>query len=73
MDHLTYAARIVGPITFTDAFGAQASVPAGPCLIEHMNGKLFDVVWGRSGQKSARLTIDELETAVASGDVVLVD
>jgi hypothetical protein len=73
MPHTTHCARITGPVAYVAISGKQRKIPLGPCLVEQGNGPLVDIIWGASGQNSAALPMEELETAEDSGHLVLLD
>ena len=73
MSRTTYSARITGPVHYTARSGAQADFPLGPCPVEHVDGRLVDIVWGLSGEESAELQFKELEAAEKCGNLVVLD
>jgi len=66
-------ARVVGPVPYLKDGGKRVHIPLGPCLIEPVDGQRFDVIWGASGQRSAMLSMQDLETATSSGHLVLLE
>ena len=69
----THTARITGPVTYLGANGRRASIPLGPCVVEHVDGALTDIVWGTRGQSSAALPSEEVQAAQDQGNLVLLD
>jgi hypothetical protein len=69
----TQTARIIVPITVAGAAGDPVTVPPGPCLLERINSRIVDLIWGATGQKSARFPVEELKSAAERGDLVLLD
>ena len=65
------SARIVGPVAYVQDGGKQANIPLGPCLVEPIDEQRVDVIWGTRGQRSAVLSIHDLEAATSSGHLVL--
>ena len=65
--------RIVGPVAYVKNGGRRVNIPLGPCLIEPIDGQRVDVIWGASGQRSAILSMKDLETATSSGHLVLLE
>lgn len=65
------SARIVGPVAYLQDVGKQANIPLGPCLVEPIDEQRVDVIWGTRGQRSAVLSIHDLEAATSSGHLVL--
>ena len=45
----------------------------GPCLLERLDNRLIDIVWGARGQRSAALPVEDIEAAQQYGDPVLLD
>jgi hypothetical protein len=73
MAHTTHTARITGPVTYIGIGGRRDRIPLGPCLVEQSGGQRVDIVWGESGQKSAALSTQDIETAENCGHLVLLD
>lgn len=63
--------RIVGPVAYFKDGGKQANIPLGPCLVEPIDDQRVDVIWGTQGQRSAVLSVHDLEAATSSGHLVL--
>jgi hypothetical protein len=70
---LTRSARITGPVPYKAANGVQHNIPLGPCLVEQLDGRLIDIIWGASGQRSAALPVKDVEAAQDTGSLVLLD
>ena len=70
---ITRNARITGPVPYKAANGVQHHIPLGPCLVEQLDGRLIDIIWGASGQRSAALPLKEVEAAQDTGSLVLLD
>lgn len=73
MDMTTHTARITGPVTYWASNGHKQSIPIGPCLMESVNGKSIDIIWGASGQRSTALPLEEILAARDDGHLVLLD
>jgi hypothetical protein len=73
MTRTTHHARILGPIPYGTESGKQGNIPLGPCLVEQVDGRLVDVIWGASGQKSVGLPLKDIEAAADHGHLVLLD
>lgn len=69
----THTARITSPVSYRAGTGRRHHIPIGPCLIEPMNERCVDVIWGRRGERSAVLGIDEMKAAQDRGNLVLLD
>jgi hypothetical protein len=69
----THSARITGPVSYLAASGRRVKIPLGPCMVERMDGKLTDIVWGTRGQSSVALPSDEVQAAQDLGHLVLLD
>ncbi len=63
--------RIVGPVVYIQDGGKQANIPLGPCLVEPIDDERVDVIWGARGQRSAVLSLHDLQAATSSGHLVL--
>ena len=69
----TRSARITGPVAYTPDDGKTANIPIGPCLIEQIDDRLVDIIWGANGQRSAALPLEDVEAATGHGNLVLLD
>ena len=69
----TQGARVTGPITYRSASGRARSIPLGPCLIERLDDRSIDIIWGADGQRSTALPLEEVESAEQHGNLVLLD
>ena len=69
----TQSARITGPVTYKSASGHAQNIPLGPCLIERLDDRLIDIIWGADGQRSAALPLEEVESAEQQGNLVVLD
>jgi hypothetical protein len=69
----THQARITGPVPYRAGGGRKQNIPIGPCLVESLDGRSIDIVWGTRGQSSAALPIEEIEAAQDHGHLVLLD
>ena len=69
----TRSARITGPVAYTTDDGKTANIPIGPCLIEQIDDRLVDIIWGANGQRSAALPLEDVEAATGHGNLVLLD
>ena len=73
MDVATHHARVTGQLTCRTRNGRTLNIPIGPCLVESLDGRSIDVVWGAKGQRSVALPIEAFESAHACGHLVLLD
>lgn len=69
----TYRARITRPISYRTDAGRAQTIPIGPCLVQSIDGRSMDIVWGARGQSSVALTVDVIEAAEDNGNLVLLD
>ncbi len=65
--------RIVGPVAYVEDGGKPANIPLGPCLVEPIDDQRVDVIWGTRGQRSAVLSLHDLEAATSSGHLVMLE
>jgi hypothetical protein len=70
---VTHRARITGPVAYRAGNGRQQNIPVGPCLVESVDGRAIDIVWGPKGQSSAELPVEAMEAAQNQGHLVLLD
>ena len=68
-----HTARITGPVPYRAQSGRQLHIPIGPCLVEDVDDRSVDIIWGAQGQSSAALPVEEIETAKGHGYLVLLD
>ncbi len=73
MNITTHRARITGPVRYIATGGKISNIPIGPCLVEQVNGRTVDIVWGVRGQRSAALPLLELKAAEDQGHLILLD
>jgi len=73
MARSTHSARITGPVAYLANDGKPLKIPLGPCLVEHGDGDLVDIIWGAKGQNCAALPVAELESAAERGHLLLLD
>jgi hypothetical protein len=73
MARTVHNARITGPVTYVAGSGRQLTIPLGPCLVEQLDEKLTDIIWGAQGQRCATLPSSEVANARESGHIVLLD
>ncbi|RPH46450.1 MAG: hypothetical protein EHM87_02015 [Burkholderiales bacterium] len=73
MELTTRPARIVDPISYRVRPGCLQTIPVGPCLLERVDGRSIDIVWGEDGQRSAMLPVEAIEAARADGHLVVLD
>jgi len=71
MELIIQRARITGQLTYVTSNGRRQVIPVGPCLVEVLSGRTLDVIWGVDGQRSAALSIEEIQTAQDLGYLVL--
>jgi hypothetical protein len=69
----THSGRIVSPVTYTERDGNRAVIPVGPCLLEQVDLRMIDIIWGELGQRSAEIPIDDMALAAGRGLLVLID
>lgn len=71
MSHAMQHARIAGPIPYGSGF--QQELPRGPCLMERIDDRHVDIIWGDSGEHSAALLVSEIQRAAEHGHLLLLD
>ena len=69
----TQSARITGPIRYTAEDGRSHAIPLGPCLVEPLDDRLIDIIWGADGQRSAVFPTEDVESARSQGNLLLLD
>jgi hypothetical protein len=69
----THRARITGPVSYRADGGSTHRIPLGPCLVEMLDDRLIDIIWGAKGQRCAALAREEVEAAQDCGYLVLLD
>jgi hypothetical protein len=69
----TQSARITGPVLYSGADGHKDKIPLGPCLVERLDDRLIDIIWGPEGQRSVALPLEEVESARQHGNLLLLD
>ena len=69
----THTARITGPVPYMAAGGTQDTIPLGPCLVERVDDRSIDIIWGTCGQSSAALSVAAVKAAQVEGNLVLLD
>jgi hypothetical protein len=69
----TRSARITGPVPYLGSNGVEHHIPLGPCLVELLDHRLIDIIWGASGQRSAALPLEAVAAAQDTGSLVLLD
>lgn len=73
MHMTTHRARILAPVSYRAASGRKQTIPIGPCLVEGLDARLIDIIWGARGQSSASLPIEDVKAAQDLGHLVLLD
>jgi hypothetical protein len=73
MIHTTHSARIIGPIPYIRDGGKTGTIPLGPCLIEQIDDRSFDIVWGTRGQSSTVLRAEDIKAAADVGNLLLLN
>ena len=73
MSITTQHARIIGPVSYTAGSGKMQHIPIGPCLVERLQGRCIDIIWGARGQRSAALPIEQMQAAQDCGNLLLLD
>jgi len=68
-----HTARITGPISYLAMDGKRGNIPLGPCLVEQVDHRIVDIIWGPQGQSSAALPLEDVEAAENIGHLVLLD
>ena len=69
----THSARVTGPLPYAKSDGKTGTIPIGPCLIEQIDDRLVDIIWGARGQSSAALPLEDVKAAADVGNLVLLD
>jgi hypothetical protein len=65
-------ARVAGPIRYASE-GAPHELPRGPCLVERIDDRHVDIIWGESGEHCAEVPVSEIMRATDHGDLVLIN
>lgn len=73
MDITTHSARITSPVSYRADTGRMQNIPIGPCLVESIDGRSIDIIWGAHGQRSVALPVEEIKAALDHGHLVLLD
>lgn len=73
MAHTTHSARITGPVHYFGEGGHDDLIPLGPCLVEQIDGRSVDIVWGESGDKTAALSLEAVVAAKDKGHLIVLD
>lgn len=73
MEITTHRARVTAPIPCPASGGRRQCIPVGPCLIESRGERSIEIIWGAQGQSSVTLPSEEINAAVDTGDLVLLD
>jgi hypothetical protein len=73
MQITTHSARITGPVPYLAAGGKMHNIPLGPCLLERIDERSIDVIWGANGQSSAALPVNVVKAAHQEGHLLLLD
>ena len=73
MTTTTHSARVTGPLPYAKSDGKTGNVPIGPCLIEQIDDRLVDIIWGAHGQSSAALPVEDVKAAAHVGNLVVLD
>lgn len=71
LSHDMQRARIAGPIQYASG-GTRQELPRGPCLLERIDDRHVDIIWGESGEHSAEIPVSEIKRAADHGDLVLI-
>jgi hypothetical protein len=69
----TRSARITGPVPYRTADGHAHDIPLGPCLVERLDDRSIDIIWGPQGQRCAALPLEDVESARQQGHLLLLD
>jgi hypothetical protein len=69
----TRSARITGPVPYLGTDGNEGHVPLGPCLVERVDNRSIEVIWGSIGQSSVAFSPAALKSARDQGNLVLLD
>ena len=69
----THSARITSPVPYRSESGHAHHIPKGPCLVENTGAGSVEICWGAKGQNIAALTLDDMLSAQAGGQLVLLD
>lgn len=69
----THSARITGPVPYRIEGAGKHHIPLGACLVEKVDGRSIDILWGANGRRSASLPVEQIEAAQACGYLVLLD
>jgi hypothetical protein len=73
MAHTIHTARITGPVSYSAQNGTTAVIPLGPCLVEQIDGRSVDILWGERGDQTAAIPFEALEAAEDRGHLIVLD
>lgn len=73
MTHTMHSARVTVPISYAKDGGKSGTIPIGPCLIEQVDDRLFDIIWEARGQSCAVLQAEDVKAAQDIGDLIFLD
>ena len=59
MTTITHSARITRPVSYATSGGRKSNIPVGPCLIEQIDDRLVNIIWGARGQSSTESMGDD--------------
>jgi hypothetical protein len=68
---ITQSARITGPVRYQTDDGRSHDIPLGPCLVEQLDDRSIDIIWGASGQRSVALPVEVVASARAQGNLLM--
>jgi hypothetical protein len=68
-----HSARITGTVSYLAANGRTVHIPRGPCMVEQLDERHTEIVWGTRGQRSAALPPEVVQAARDQGHLVLLD
>lgn len=67
-----HCARITGHLSYMTESGMQRCIPIGPCLVELVDGRSIDIIWGAHAQSRAALATEEVAAAQLCGSLIVV-
>jgi len=70
---IAQSARITGPVHYRTDDGRSHDIPLGPCLVEQLDDRSIDIIWGANGQRSVALPVEVVASAREQGNLLMLD
>jgi len=68
---ITQSARITGPVHYRTDDGRSHDIPLGPCLVEQLDDRSVDIIWGANGQRCVALPVEVVASAREQGNLLM--